>query len=187
MTSRAMLVLVAALHAAPAAAQEPVETAFVGVLRGCETWVFDPARWTDGPEPFLKATGLGSRIAAVETVPEALRPPPELRGGNRHWRIDASDRAGFALTVSHERPMCHIVGLGFGDFRRAVTAVLSSRAFAESWAPLDELDVETGRSLVFRHRADESFVMTLSQPAAEEDAEGGIRLLATAVHAGAVD
>jgi len=177
--------LVVALQANPVfAQQEPVETAFSSVLRGCETWVMNPASWVNGPEPFLAAMDLGPRVTAVATIPEAFRPPPgELRRGNRFWRINATDRAGFALTVSDQRPMCHIVGVGFADFRKATAALLASAAFTASWEPFDAGAKDTGRSLVFRHRTDRKFVLTLSQRTEAQDGAGIIHVIATAAYA----
>lgn len=161
--------------------QQEIATGLAGVLRGCETWVLDPASWIDGTTPFLEAMNLGEQVSEVASIPDHLKPPTSLRKGNRSFRIDVNDRAGFALVVSTEIPMCHIVGVGFGDFGTAITVVLESEAFRESWHQLKELDHGSSQSIVFRHRQDNRLELTLSQPNPPATRALTIRLLATAV------
>jgi hypothetical protein len=56
------ILAVAIAAASPASAQSDLEQGLSGALRGCETWVLDPASWSSGPEPFIKAVGLGAKM-----------------------------------------------------------------------------------------------------------------------------
>ena len=182
-----LLGLAIVLMAQPVRAQDgptrgAIEAGLAGVLRGCETWILDPKSWADGPAPFLAAMRLGDRVSEVASIPDDLKPPQRLRKGNRSFRIDVSDRAGFALTVSTEIPMCHIVGVGFGDFVSATDAVLATEAFGASWARIGEKDEGSSHSVIFRLRRSERLALTLSQPTEDPDTVRTIHLLGTAVY-----
>lgn len=110
----------------------------------------------------MAAVNLGDQVSEVTSIPDELNPPQSLHQGNRSFRIDVSDRAGFALTVSTDIPMYHIVGVG--DFANSLAAVLWSEAFRASWVRSQELDNDSYKSLLFRHRQDNRFHLTLSQP-----------------------
>ena len=163
-------------------AEGAIEAGFAGALRGCEAWILDPIRWVDGPAPFLTAIQLGDQVSEVASIPDDLKPPPNLRKGNRSFRIDVSDRAGFAMTVSTEIPMCHIVGIGFGDFASAARTVLATRAFNASWERLGQRDERSSHSVFFQHRRDNRLELTLSQPRRDPERSRTIHLVGTAVY-----
>ncbi|MGL4094339.1 hypothetical protein [Agrobacterium cavarae] len=59
--------------------QDPIASGLAGALRGCETWIFDPASWVNGTASFLEAMNLGDQVSEVffdfglyETAYEAL-------------------------------------------------------------------------------------------------------------------
>ena len=81
----------------PAHAQSTLERGFAGALRGCEEWVLNPASWTEGTGPFVKAVGLGEQMGLVETVEEVNLPPEQLRRANHYWRINSTPGAGYIL------------------------------------------------------------------------------------------
>jgi hypothetical protein len=124
----ACVVLVPSAHA-----ETNLERGFDGAVRGCEEWLLNPASWTDGVGPFVEAVGLGEQMGPVDRVAEANLPPPQMRRGNRYWRINSTPVAGYVLVVSDQLPMCHITGGGESDLQPSVESVLSSTDFQRRW------------------------------------------------------
>ena len=118
----------------PAYGQSDLEQGFDGALRGCEKWILDPASWVDGPAPFKKAIGLGTKMGLVRSVEDVNLPPAEWRRGNLYWRINSTEGAGYILIVSDQIPMCHITGGGNTDLQPVVEAVIVSPMFNSRWA-----------------------------------------------------
>lgn len=167
---------------ASALAADPLREGLEGALRGCETWVLHPASWTEGPAPFLAAIGLGDRVTESEDLPEPMLPPEPLRKGMRHWRIAAGDRSGYALTVSQDLPMCHIVGGGERDIQPAVEAALAASGFLARWEPI-EWDRHDGIvSTFFRSREDSALTLVVSRADAPEARSDRPQVLATATY-----
>ncbi|MDQ3045157.1 MAG: hypothetical protein M3R06_08420, partial [Chloroflexota bacterium] len=70
--------------------------------------MLNPASWADGLGPFVTAVGLGDQMGLVAKVEEVNLPPKQLRRGNRYWRINSTQGAGYVLVVSDQLPMCHV-------------------------------------------------------------------------------
>ncbi len=149
-------------------------------MKGCETWILDPASWADGTEPFTQAVGLGAKMGLVERVDVANLPPPQLRRANHFWRINATESAGYILVVSDQLPMCHITGGGNADLQPAVEAVLASPAFGSRWERLSHSVKGEMASTTFRNREEPALTIQISRPAMEGGRLDRVQLIATA-------
>lgn len=163
------------------APSSPLEVGFAGAVRGCEEWVLNPASWIDGTKPFLTTVGLGDRMGLVASVSPMSLPPEELRVGNLHWRINATDDAGYVFVVSEQLPMCHITGGGGADLRNAIEATLGSEPFMSRW-----VEVGTNRdgdlvSTTYRHRDEEAFSMVVTRANADGASLNRVQVVATAM------
>jgi len=158
-----LLTGIALLLSTPAYAQPELESGLVGAVKGCEEWILRPASWSNGPDAFAKAVGLGGRMGLVDKVEDAQLPPPDLRRGNHYWRINATREAGFLLVVSDQLPMCHITGGGGVDLQPSIEAVLASAAFTARWTRIDDISRGDVASTVFRNRKDKAFTIQISR------------------------
>lgn len=173
----------AASVATAASPVNPLEQGFAGALRGCEEWVLNPASWTDGPAPFLRAVGLGDQVALVSKVDEASLPPKQLRAGNRYWRINSTATAGYVLVVSDQLPMCHITGGGDADLQPVAETVLASQSFRGAWRQTQDTSNGEVRSTVFQNRADPALSLIVSRAKETGARRDGVQITATAVYA----
>lgn len=180
---RAAVLALAAL-AMPAAtyAQEhtELERGLAGALRGCEEWVLNPASWSDGPEPFLSAVGLGNSMGLVDTVDENLLPPEELRAANLYWRINSTRGAGFFLIVSSQLPICHITGGGDTDLQPVTEALLASNDFLQRWEEVSSNSGGDMASTTFRNLSEPAFSMVVSRARNSGQRLDRVQILATA-------
>lgn len=138
--TRLLILLALLASSAPVRAQSDLAEGFAGALRGCKTWVLDPASWSQGPGPFVAAVRLGDKMGLVDRVDEVTLPPKELRQANHDWRINATEQSGYVLVVSDRLPMCHITGGGAEDLQPDVETVIASADFQQRW----EADGEAG-------------------------------------------
>lgn len=163
-TTLAVSIAALAACSAPVAnAQSALEQGFSGALRGCEDWILNPESWINGPAPFMSAVGLGDKMGLVAQVDEASLPPPPLRRGNRYWRINSTDAAGYVLVVSDQMPMCHITGGGNVDLQPVVETVLTSAEFASSWETVERAERGNMATTSFRNRTDPSLSAVISR------------------------
>jgi len=167
---------------APAQAQSTLERGFAGALRGCEEWVLNPASWAEGTGPFVKAVGLGDEMALVDRVEEVNLPPQQLRKGNRYWRINSSQGAGYVLVVSDQLPMCQITGGGNTDLEPAVEAVLASPEFASQWERITDTSKGEMVSTEYRSREDSRFSIVISRAKEAGMRLDRVQMLATATY-----
>ena len=181
-----LIALAAAAFPAPAQAEiraeASLERGFAGALRGCEEWVLNPASWTDGTGPFLKAVGLGDQIGLVDAVEEFNLPPQELRRANHYWRIKPIPGAGYVLVVSDQLAMCHITGGGNVDLEPAVEAVLASHDFAARWQLAKDLSTPDMTSTHFLNRQDPRFSLLVSRAKHAGERLDRVQLIATATY-----
>lgn len=179
-----MLYLAIALSSAtlpaPQVAQAPLEQGFAGALRGCEEWVLNPASWVDGPEPFIKAVGLGEAMGLVKSIPDVAQPPQQLRRANHYWRINETLQSGYFLVVSDRLPMCHITGGGSEDFQPVVANVLASPEFTSRWELVEERESEDMVSSRYRLRRKPDFGIIISRATAPGGRTDRVQVLATA-------
>lgn len=166
--------------AAPAYAQSDLEQGFSGALKGCETWVLDPASWASGPDAFIKAVGLGPKMGLVKRVEAVNLPPAQLRRANHFWRINATEGAGYVLVVSDELPMCHITGGGNTDLQPAIEAVLASASFNTRWEQLDHSANGGMVSTIFRNREAPAMTIQISRADKPGQRLDRVQLIATA-------
>ena len=168
------------LMSAPAYAQSDLEEGLIGALKGCETWILDPASWTGGTEPFTQAVGLGTKMGLVGSVDAVNLPPAALRRANHFWRINATDGAGYILVVSDQLPMCHITGGGNADLQPAVEAVLALPAFGGRWERLSHSVKGEMASTTFRNREEPALTIQISRAATAGGRLDRVQLIATA-------
>jgi len=181
---RDLVTAVAVLAAIPtsAQAQSNLESGFAGALRGCEEWVLEPASWTDGTAPFVKAVGLGDQMGLVDRVDEVNLPPEQLRQGNHFWRINSSPGAGYVLVVSDQLPMCHITGGGNADLEPAVETVLTSAGFRGRWEQLKHVSKGDMASTQFRNRDDPRLSIIISRAKHAGERLDRVQVIATATY-----
>lgn len=168
--------------AVPAQAQSPLEQGFAGALRGCETWVLQPASWSEGLAPFIAAVGLGDTISLVDRIAQEALPPEPLRVANHYWRINSAPDAGYILVVSDRLPMCHITGGGSVDLQPVTEAILASPAFQARWTPIAEKSEGDLLSSRFRNREDPALTITVSRAQTAGQRTDRVQLLATATY-----
>lgn len=170
------------LFAQPAYAESNLEKGFDGALRGCEEWLLNPASWADGPEPFVKAVGLGNQMGLVERVDEVNLPPKQMRRAMHYWRINSTSTAGYVLVVSDQLPMCHITGGGGTDLQPSVESVLSSRAFSQRWEQ-QETSSKSGMTMTtFHNRKDPALSIVISRAKLPAQRLDRVQVLATATY-----
>ena len=180
---KSIVLLIAALTlAAPAHAQSDLEIGFAGALRGCEEWILNPASWVQGTGPFVATVGLGDRMGLVDQVDKATLPPKELRLGNRYWRINSSQGAGYILVVSDQLPMCHITGGGNTDLQPTVEAVIASADFRRRWEPVADLSKGDLASTQFRNREVLSLSIAISRAKSPGLRLDRVQVIATATY-----
>lgn len=165
---------------APVSAQTDLEQGFNGALKGCEIWVLDPESWANDPEPFIKAVGLGPKMALVETVEAANLPPAQLQRANHFWRINSTESAGYVLVVSDQLPMCHITGGGNTDLQPAIEAVLASPAFSSRWEQLNKSVKDGMAATTFRNREEPALTIQVSRADKPEQRLDRVQIIATA-------
>ncbi len=158
-----LLAFAALSFSVPARAQSELGDGFAGALRGCEEWILNPASWTDGPEPFLSAVGLGGKMGLVDRVEDINLPPKNLRRGNYYWRINSAMNAGYILVVSDQIPMCHITGGGSTDLQPVVESELSSPDLARRWELLKTVSKSGMNSTTYRSREEKSLSIVISR------------------------
>jgi hypothetical protein len=174
------ILAVAIAAASPASAQSDLEQGLCGALRGCETWVLDPASWSSGPEPFIKAVGLGAKMGMVDSVEALNLPPVQLRRANHFWRINSTEGAGYILVVSDQLPMCHITGGGNTDLQPAIEAVLASPAFSSRWEQQSNSIKDGMASTTFRNREEPAMTIQISRADKPGQRLDRVQLIATA-------
>lgn len=181
---RSVLIALAtfAPFSAPAQAQSDLERGFAGAVRGCEEWVLNPASWTDGTGPFIKAVGLGSQMGLVDRVDEVNLPPEQLRQANHYWRINSTQSAGYVLVVSDQVPMCHITGGGNVDLEPVVEAVLTTADFAKRWEQVKDVSKGDMASTQFRNREDPRLSIVISRAKRAGERPDRVQVLATATY-----
>jgi len=111
----------------------------------------------------MSTVGLGNKMGLVSQVDEASLPPSPLRRGNRYWRINSTDAAGYVLVVSDQMPMCHITGGGSVDLQPAVESVLASADFATRWETVERAERGNMATTSFRNRTDPSLSAVISR------------------------
>ena len=163
-----------------APASTPVQDGFAGAIRGCETWVLDPASWVDGTRAFESKVGLGSMMGSVDKVAEASLPPPAMRRANHFWRINASADTGYVLVVSDQLPICHITGGGRTDIRPAVAAALTTPEFLQHWTKTGEHVANGLVSTEFGSVVDPKFSIIISHPNDSSWSLDRLQIIATA-------
>ncbi len=157
-----------------------MEQDFSGALKGCETWVLDPASWANGTEPFVRSVGLGPKMGLVESVEAVNLPPAELRRANHYWRINSTEGAGYILVVSDQLPMCHITGGGNSDLQPTIEAILASPAFNSRWEKLSN-SVKAGMaSTTFRNREEPALTIQISRADKPQQRLDRVQVIATA-------
>ena len=172
------LLALAAL-APPAQAEPNLERGFDGALRGCEEWLLNPASWSDGTGPFIKAVGLGKQMGLVETVDEVNLPPKQMRRANHYWRINSSPTSGYVLVVSDQLPICHITG-GGADLQPSVQSVLSSSGFRRRWEQIDDSSKGDMAITTFRNRQESALSIVISRAKQPRQRLDRVQVLATA-------
>ncbi|WP_139181608.1 hypothetical protein [Edaphosphingomonas haloaromaticamans] len=177
---RFVILSLALAFAAPAYAESDLERGFSGALKGCETWVLDPTSWASGPEPFIKAVGLGAKMGLVESVEAVNLPPTQLRQANHFWRINSTEGAGYILVVSDQLPMCHITGGGNADLQPAIEAVLASPAFRSRWEQQSNSIKDGMASTTFRNREEPAMTIQISRAVQPKQRLDRVQLIATA-------
>ncbi len=167
----ALLAMVAGLTlaAAPARAQTATQLGLEGALRGCESWVLNPASWVNGPAPFIAEVNLGDKFGQVNAAMPQAQPPEALRVGNQYWGINAAPEGGLFLVLSDRLPMCHITAGGPADLQPAVEVVIASEAFLTRWQYASETARDGIVTTQFQHRASPLFGIAISRA----DAAGG--------------
>lgn len=180
MLARMILTTAAFSIAAAAAAQPKLEDDFAGALRGCETWILDPASHINGYDAFRAKVGLGSSMGEVANVPEPVLPPKELRVANHYWRINSTPSVGYFLVVSDQLPMCHITGGGDADLEPVIEAVLKSSAFGSGWEKVEERVRGDMVSTMFKSRKASKFTIIISRATEPGRRQDRVQLLATA-------
>lgn len=168
--------------ASPAYAQSDLQKGFAGAIRGCEERVLNPASWAKGAGPFVSAVGLGDKMGLVDSVNEATLSPTELRLGNRYWRINPTQGAGYILIVSDQIPMCHITGGGDTDLQPVIEAILASTEFGKHWEKISDQSKGDMTSTQFRSRQDPSFSMVVSRANKPGERLDRVQVLATATY-----
>ena len=161
---RALLALAILSFATVANAELPLDRGFGGALRGCETWVLEPATWADGVAPFEAKVGLGSSMGLVDKISDESLPPEQLRLANHYWRINSSGDTGYLLVVSDRLPICHITGGGGIDLRPAIMSTLSSPDFKDHWKLVGTHSSGGLISNEYRNHEEPKFSMMISFP-----------------------
>jgi hypothetical protein len=172
----------AACFAPVANAQSALESGFSGALRGCEEWILNPESWIDGPEPFIATVGLGAMMELVAEVDEVSLPPPAMRRGNRYWRINSTETAGYVLVVSDLTPMCHISGGGNIDLQPVVEAVLTSADFGSRWEEVRHIEWRDIATTTFRNQTDPSLSAVVSRAKRPGERLDRVQVLVTATY-----
>lgn len=170
----------AACSASVANAQPALEQGFSGALRGCEEWILNPESWINGPAPFIATVGLGDTMGLVAKVDEASLPPPALRRGNRYWRINSTETAGYVLVVSDQAAICHITGGGNVDLQPVVEAVLTSADFASRWETVRQTERRDMATTTLRNRTDPSLSAFVSRAKRAGERLDRVQVLVTA-------
>ena len=180
--TRIMFLLAALAASAPLHAQSDLEEGFAGALRGCETWVLDPASWSQGPGPFVAAVRLGDKMGLVDRVDEVTLPPRELRQADHFWRINATEQSGYVLVVSDRLPMCHITGGGAEDLQPAVEAVIASADFQKRWEADGEARNGEMVSSRYHNLDDPALSIIISRARSPGQRLDRVQLVATAIY-----
>lgn len=182
-TALAVSIVAFATCSAPvASAQSALEQGFSGALRGCEEWILNPESWIDGPAPFIATVGLGEKMGLVAEVDEVSLPPLALRRGNRYWRINSTETAGYVLVVSDETPMCHITGGGNVDLQPVVEGILTSADFASRWEAVRQTGRRDMATTTFRNRTDPSLSAVVSRAKRPGERLDRVQVLVTATY-----
>lgn len=176
------IVAVAACSAPVARAQSALEQGFSGALRGCEEWIVNPESWIDGPAPFIATVGLGDKMGLVAEVDEASLPPRAWRRGNRYWRINSTETAGYVLVVSDQTPMCHVTGGGNVDLQPVVEAILMSADFASRWETVQKTERGGMATTILRNRTDPSLSAVVSRANRPGERLDRVQVLVTATY-----
>lgn len=166
----------------PAEAEPNLERGFDGALRGCEEWLLNPASWTEGVGPFVKAVGLGEQMSLVERVAEVNLPPKQMRSGNRYWRIRSTQTSGYILVVSDQISMCYITGGGGTDLQSSVKTVLSSPDFNGRWEERETDSKGDMATTTFRNRQDPALSIVISRARDPGQRLDRIQVLATGIY-----
>ncbi len=166
----------------PAHAEPSLERGFDGALRGCEEWLLNPASWTEGTGPFIKAVGLGEQMGRVDRVEEVNLPPKQMRRANQYWRINSTPTAGYVLVVSDQLPMCHITGGGGTDLQPIVQTVLSSANFNDRWQQLKTNSKGAVVTTTFRNRQEPALSIIISRSKQSGQKLDRVQVLATATY-----
>ena len=119
-------------------------------------------------------------MGLVAKVEEASLPPPALRRGNRYWRINSTETAGYVLVVS--APMCHITGGGDVDLQPVVEAVLTSADFASRWEAVQQSERRDMATTTFRNRTDPSLSAVISRAKRLGERLDRVQVLVTATY-----
>nr|WP_303705367.1 hypothetical protein [Brevundimonas naejangsanensis] len=121
-------------------------------------------------------------MGLVAKVDEASLPPPALRRGNRYWRINSTETAGYVLVVSDQAPMCHITGGGNVDLQPVVEAVLTSADFARRWEAVRQTERRDMATTTFRNRTDPSLSAVVSRAKRPGERLDRVQVLVTATY-----
>lgn len=171
-----------AIVAMPLSAEPPLEEDFEGVLRACDIWLTSPDSWRDGTEPFVTSAGFGDRMEEVQSVPELMLPPENLRVENRYWRISSSPDAGYVLVVSERYPFCHISGGGPEDFQPIVERVLNGNSFLDKWEHAGDRTRDDMVTTAFRNREDSTLAILVSRGTEPGLRRDRVQVIATAIY-----
>lgn len=174
--------LASAVFVLPAQAEPNLERGFDGALQGCEEWLLNPASWTEGTGPFIKAVGLGEQMGRVDRVEEVNLPPKQMRRANHYWRINSTSTAGYVLVVSDQLPMCHITGGGGTDLQPSVQTVLSSANFNGRWEQLKTNSKGDLVTTTFRNRQEPALSIIISRAKQAGQRLDRVQVLATATY-----
>lgn len=175
-------ILASTVFVLPAQAEPNLERGFDGALKGCEEWLLNPASWTEGTGPFIKAVGLGDQMGRVDKVEEVNLPPKQMRRANHYWRINSTSTAGYVLVVSDQLPLCHITGGGGTDLQPSIQTVLLSANFNGRWEQLKTNSEGDLVSTTFRNRQEPALSIIISRAKQAGQRLDRVQVIATATY-----
>lgn len=175
----AMAAAVLAGSEAPSAPDARLREGLSGALRGCETWILDPATWSNGFGPYLGKVGLGPSMARVSSADPAALPPPALRKANIFWRINSTPTAGYMLVVSDRLPMCHITGGGDADLQPVVEDMLQGAEFTSRWKARGVRSTGDMVSSTFQSVEEPNLMLVVSRAAAAGGRRDRVQVIIT--------